>query len=102
MSMSTSVKTREAQLSLPALWCDFNACGLSGLPDDNCYYSMKQQTLEEIGLKEGMRVFGYMEDSETEFVGIEVQLERYRDGWRARPVADSFIYGTLDELVHTK
>lgn len=98
--VNAPLMSREEQLSLPALWCDFNACGLSGLPGDNCYYSMKSDTLAALTNCGRLRVFGYMEDSENEFAGVAIQLERYREGWRARPISDPFVYGHLNELIH--
>lgn len=90
--------TREEQLSLPALGCDFNACGWSGLPDDNCYYAMDRKTLDKLIRDGRLLAFGYMEDSETEFTGVAIQLERYGDDWRARPASADFVYGNLTEL----
>ncbi len=92
--------SREEQISLPALWCDFNACGLSGVPGDKYYYNMKSDTLAALTSSDRLQAFGYMEDSEKEFSGIAIQLERYRDGWRARPIGDTFVYGNLNDLIH--
>lgn len=35
----------------PAVWCDFNACGWSGRPDDDCFYVLDQTRLTQLGAK---------------------------------------------------
>jgi hypothetical protein len=67
------------------LWCDFNACGWSGEPDDHCYYAFKQDQLEELNPTEGMEVLLYMEDSPEDYTTCRATMERWKDRWRARP-----------------
>ena len=78
----------------PPLWCDFNACGLSGRPDDNCFYSLdKVRALE---FKAGDRVFLYDDDivdDKPGVVGIEGELLDYGGRLIARPFAQDFYYG---------
>lgn len=71
----------------PRLWCDFNAQGWSGSPDDNCYYILSSEQLALLHPTEGTRVVLYMEDNEsgTEIIGCEATLEGYKGSWRARP-----------------
>jgi hypothetical protein len=45
----------EKPSDFPPLWCDFNACGLSGRQDDNCYYSLDKVRVKKF--KAGDRVF---------------------------------------------
>jgi len=83
--------------SLPKLWCDLNACGLSGEPDDNCYYALHREQLAELQPVAGMRVFIWdWSDSEL-FVGREALLERFDDRWRARPVDETWYEARPDE-----
>ena len=72
--------------SLPKLWCDLNARGFSGEPDDDCFYALHRKQLAALPPAAGLRVFIWdWSDSEL-FVGLETLLEQFDDGWRARPV----------------
>ena len=81
--------------SLPAVWCDFNACGWSGEPDDTCFYILNLDALAALRATPGTRIFIYMEDDleGQQIVGCAATLERYRDGWRARPDGTDYYYG---------
>jgi hypothetical protein len=79
---------------LPPLWCDFNACGWSGRPDDNCYYSLDKVRVEEF--KAGDRVFLYdvdLVDGAMGVIGIDAELIEDRSGLIARPLGDAFYSG---------
>ncbi len=80
--------------NLPKVFCDFNAAGLSGDPDDNCYYGFDEMGLSDFGgPREGLHVFLYdYEDIErTEIVGCEAILEKYQISWLAQPAPDSWL-----------
>jgi hypothetical protein len=76
------------------VWCDFNACGWSGLPDDNCYYVLSAEDLKNA--QEGELVFIYDSDNggHSEIFGCIAKLNWYRgtasSGWRACPTNSSF------------
>lgn len=80
---------------LSAVWTDFNAKGWSGENDDPCYYVINLQRLHVDEITEGRRFFAYMEENQSsaEIVGCEALLEKYRDGWRARPVENTWFNG---------
>ena len=79
--------------NVPPLWCDFNACGLSGEPDDECYYSLHRDELERLKPTVGMLVFIYDDDRSAdgrpEVLGYVATLEQvmFRNAlhWRACP-----------------
>ncbi len=73
--------------SLPAVWCDFNACGWSGEPDDTCFYILDRNALAALRAGSGTRIFIYMENDVAgqQIVGCAATLEWYGDGWRVRP-----------------
>jgi hypothetical protein len=78
----------------PPLWCDFNACGLSGRPDDRCYYSLHKVHVKEF--KAGDRVFLFDDeivDGAPGVVGIEGELLESNGGLIARPLKEEFYYG---------
>lgn len=78
----------------PPLWCDFNACGWSGRPDDNCYYSLDKVRVKEF--KAGDRVFLYDEDlvdGVMGVVGIDAELIEDRGGLIARSLSNAFYSG---------
>ena len=79
----------------PRVWCDFNAIGWSGDPDDDAYYVFDAAALAQAEPTEGMRLFLFdWEDAEeTRIVGCEAILERVGDAWRARPVYGSWCSG---------
>ncbi len=79
----------------PPLWCDFNACGWSGKPDDTCYYALDRKRLVELGSKAGDKVFLYMDDTAdgSEVCGVEGELFEYHAGLIARPLSDQFYNG---------
>ncbi|HUA67914.1 MAG TPA: hypothetical protein VMA13_05140, partial [Candidatus Saccharimonadales bacterium] len=71
------MKSELPSRSLPRLWCDLNACGLSGEPDDNCYYALHKEQLPALQPKEGMRVFIWdWSDSEL-IIGRKASLELF-------------------------
>jgi hypothetical protein len=80
----------------PPVWCDFNACGWSGRPEDNCYYVLDQKRLAEVGAKAGDRVFLLMEDSADgqEIPGIEAELADSDGKLIARPLDQEFYNGS--------
>jgi len=79
----------------PPLWCDFNACGLSGKAGDNCFYVLDKVRVREF--KAGDRVFLYMDDGDADgvpsVVGIEGELIVYDDRLIARPLGKKYYYG---------
>jgi hypothetical protein len=79
----------------PVVWCDFNACGWSGRPHDNCFYLLDQKRLAELGAKVGDKVFLYMEDSDDgrEVTGIEGELVDSGGKLIARPFGQEFYNG---------
>jgi hypothetical protein len=83
--------------SLPRISCDFNACGWSGAPDDDCYYAFDKQAVTALCPVDGMRVFIYDDNGDGSIIGCEARLERFLDGWRIRPDKSSWFEGRLDE-----
>ena len=78
----------------PPLWCDFNACGWSGRPDDTCYYALDKIRIKEF--KAGDRVFLYDEDivdGTSGVVGIEGELIEDDGRLIARPFLQDYYYG---------
>jgi len=83
--------------SVPKLWCDLNARGLSGEPGDDCFYALHREQLAALQPTVGMRIFIWdWSDSEL-FVGLEALLERFDDGWRARPVDETWYEARPDD-----
>lgn len=78
---------------LPRVWCDFNACGWTGEPGDDCYYVLDMNTIEAHGLASGTRVFIWDDDGDGVIIGCEGQLEVFRDSWRVRPAAGTWFQG---------
>jgi hypothetical protein len=73
---------------LPRLWCDFNACGWSGEPGDDCFYAFDTVGLEDFAPQAGLRVFAYdYTGNGSEVFGCEAILERFGEGWRLRPAS---------------
>jgi hypothetical protein len=72
---------------LPRVWCDFNAIGWSGEPDDSCIYTFDLTILDYMLTADGLAVFAFMYDDAANqtITGCEAVLERYHDGWRLRP-----------------
>jgi hypothetical protein len=91
------MKSELPSRSLPKLWCDLNACGLSGEPGDNCYYALHREQLAALSPVEGMRVFIWDWSDPELFVGCEALLERLDDQWRARPVDETWYEARPDE-----
>jgi hypothetical protein len=83
------------QSSCPPVWCDFNACGWSGQPGDNCFYVLDKQRLVELRAKAGDRVFLYDLDSEdgSEVTGVEGELVDSGGKLIARPLGEQFYSG---------
>ncbi len=74
-----------ASTDLPKVWCDFNACGWSGEPGDDCFYSFDRAGLAALSPRPGLRVFAYDYSGDGEEVfGCEATLERLGEGWRLR------------------
>ncbi len=73
--------------ALPVVWCDFNARGWSGNPDDRCFYVFAEPAFSSLPPQEHMRVFIWMEEDETgtAVVGCEAVLEQFMNCWRAYP-----------------
>lgn len=87
---------------LPIIWCDFNACGLSGAEDDDCYYSLHREKLSELVPVEKMEVFIYDDDLDEEgnpeVFGFVAKLERisgFNSEWRARPNKNTWYRGPV-------
>ena len=91
------MKSAPPDASLPRVWCDFNACGWSGAPDDNCYYTFDKVALAALRPTEGMRLFVYMDEGDGTVVGFEARLERFQDSWRIRPDERTIFRDQLDE-----
>jgi len=92
------MKSERSDDSLPRVWCDFNACGWSGAPDDDCYYAFDKEAVEALHPTEGMRLFIYDDDLDGEIFGWEGQLERFQDSWRIRPDKSTFFRGRFDDI----
>ena len=85
---------------VPIVWCDFNARGLSGGEDDNCYYSLHRDRLRALEPTAGMKVFIYDDDvtdaGEAEVFGYVAVLEPVQgfvSDWRARPEEGTWYRG---------
>jgi hypothetical protein len=80
----------------PPVWCDFNALGWSGRPEDNCFYVLDQKRLAELGAKPGDKVFLFMEDSADgqEVTGVEGELVDSDGKLIARPFEQEYYNGT--------
>lgn len=78
---------------LPRIWCDFNACGLSGEPGDDCFYVFDMKGL---GPTEGMRLCVYDDDGDGDVIGCEARLERWGDSWRLRPDDGTWFKGRFE------
>jgi hypothetical protein len=80
----------------PPVWCDFNACGWSGRPEDNCFYVLDEKRLAELVAKAGDKVFLFMEDSANgqEITGIEAVLVDSDGKLIARPLDQEFYNGS--------
>lgn len=96
------MNTTPPATTIPKLSCDFNEQGLSGEPDDTCYYGLCREDLKTLLPKEGMRVFIWdWSDSEL-VIGCEALLEHwvvepYGDLWKARPIEGTWFEGRPDE-----
>ncbi|MDB5388350.1 MAG: hypothetical protein JWM11_3996 [Planctomycetaceae bacterium] len=82
--------------NLPRIWCDFNACGWSGQPDDNCYYVVDLTAVSAHSLADGARLVLWDDEGEGQVICCEGQLELFNEKWRVRPVADTWFRGNLD------
>jgi hypothetical protein len=89
------MKSEPPDPSLPRVETDFNACGWSGAPDDNCYYVFDRDALAPGRLQDGLRVFAYMDDGDGMVVGCQAVLERYGTRWRLRPDESTWWRGRL-------
>lgn len=86
--------------TLPQLWCDFNALGVSGSPGDRCFYSFDADILKQLTDAGTSRVFLFDYDyGENEphdlVVGCEATLELFEGKWRARPNEEAWCRGRL-------
>ena len=79
--------------ALPRVWCDFNACGWTGEPGDDCYYVLDVEAIAARGLTSGTRVFIWDDDGNGEIIGCVGKLEVFRDGWRVRPAVGTWFQG---------
>jgi hypothetical protein len=77
--------------TLPRLWCDLNAQGWSGEPDDDCYYALDSEQLEALRPVIGMKVFIWDWSDSEWIVGREASLERFGGVWRARPTDEGWV-----------
>ena len=82
------MESKLASTDLPQLWCDFNACGWTGEPGDNCFYAFDRAGLEALSPRPGLQLFAwdYSGDGD-EIFGCEATLERFDEGWRLRPAS---------------
>jgi hypothetical protein len=87
-SMSSSNKISP---ELQRIGCDFNAIGLSGEPNDNCFYSFEREQVSSLPALVGLRVVLFSLDSPSEVTACEAVIEPYRNGWRGEPMK-SFWY----------
>ena len=90
------MRSEPPDFSLPRVWCDFNACGWSGEPDDDCYYVFDKQEVAALQPAEGMKVFIYDDNGDGTIIGCEARLEIFRDSWRMRPDKSTWFEGRLD------
>jgi hypothetical protein len=102
---SYAMKSTPPDASLPRLAADFNACGLSGAPDDDCCYGLFIEQLAPVTPREGLRVFAYMDDGDGMVIGCEGVLEKHnlywqkdREHWRVRPDQSSWVRVRLSEM----
>jgi hypothetical protein len=73
---------------LPRVWCDFNACGWTGEPGDDCFYAFDRAVLENLGPQPGLRVYAYdFTGDGDEVFGCEAMVERFGEDWRLRPTS---------------
>jgi hypothetical protein len=88
-------KPNPPRSNYPPVWCDFNACGWSGKPDDDCFYVLDLKRLAELGAKAGDTVFLYMEDSADgrEVTGVEGELVEVTGKLIARPLDQDYYQG---------
>ena len=94
--------------SVPPLRCDFNACGWSGEPEDNCYYSLHREMLERLNPSAGVQVFIYDDDisdnGAPEVFGCVARLEpvlaRGQPHFRARPISGPWYRGPKPSFWH--
>jgi hypothetical protein len=87
------MRSEPLNASLPRIWCDFNACGWSGEPNDNCYYEFDKDALARLSPSGGMRVIAFADEGEGNVLGCEGTLELWRRSWRIRPVPDTWFNG---------
>lgn len=99
--MPSNMEGSKPSKDLPVVDCDFNACGLSGEPSDDCYYRLDPVALAKLCDFTGTQIFIYMGDTAAdgapEIFGYVAILERYSwphaSGWRARPIKDTWYRG---------
>jgi hypothetical protein len=95
-----ATQSRDQTSPVPKIWCDFNACGLSGEADDFCFYSFDRHIFYELPPETGLRVFIWDYSDEEEIIAFEATLEPFPDhvtGWRARPDEEKFYRGPVLE-----
>jgi hypothetical protein len=51
------MKSELPSRSIPKIYSDLNACGLSDEPDDDCYYGLSRQQIAALHPAAGMKVF---------------------------------------------
>jgi hypothetical protein len=99
--MSSDIEGFMPPKDLPVVNCDFNACGLSGEPSDDCYYRLDPVALVKLSDGSANQIFIYTDDTATdgapEIFGCVAFLERYSwphtSGWRARPIKGTWYRG---------
>lgn len=86
--------------SLPKIWGDYNACGLSGDENDNCIYSLDRETLDSLVNQSIKLVFVYEDDTnesgQPEVFGYVCELEEvegFISNWRAKPDLSTWYRG---------
>lgn len=84
---------------LPRVWCDFNACGWSGEPGDNCYYVIDDDAIAANGLTEGARLFVWDDEGDGNVIGCEGRLESFQGRWRVRTDAGDWYRGPLNDKI---
>lgn len=101
MIVNKNMEGKPPPENIPHIWCDFNAFGLSGEKDDNCYYSLHREILKELSPIEGTVVFIYendlSDDGQPEIFGYIAKLEitpiKFNSKWRARPDEETWYRG---------
>jgi hypothetical protein len=100
LAQARATQARASKSPVQKIWCDFNACGLSGEDDDFCFYSFDRHVFYELPPESGLRVLIWDYSDEEEIIAFEATLEPFPDhvtGWRARPDENKFYRGPILE-----